>query len=185
MLWQPALVSPHSWYPTLNLLCSHAHGHTDAVSWQRNKAGWLYRQCLRGWHHLGGFTAIQGLGLIFFLHTKAKMELITTYIEQVAQIHQEVWRISLRDHTAQDVTGNSQFWLHAGPVSSTLTFAFCCFCYYKHTKWPASGNPAHLCLNVKPKCLCSGLCPPVAGYRKEEVIYPLLEAGHSRRYLWD
>ena len=169
MLWQPALVSPYSCYPTLNLLCPHAHGHTDAVSWQRNKAGWLYKQCLTGWHHLGGFTAIQGLGLIFFLHTKAKMELITTCIWQVAQIHQEVWRISLRDHTAQDVTGNSQFWLHAGSVSLTLTFALCCFCYYKHTKWPALENPAHLCLNVKPKCLCSGLCLPVAGYRKEKI----------------
>ena len=26
-----------------------------------------------------------------------------------------------------------------------------------------------LCLNVKPKCLCSGPCPPVDGYRKEEI----------------
>ena len=26
-----------------------------------------------------------------------------------------------------------------------------------------------LCLNVKPKCLCLGACPPVGGYRKEEM----------------
>ena len=87
----------------------------------------------------------------------------------MAQIHQEVWRISLRDHIAQDVIGKTQFWLHAGSVSLTLTFAFCCFYHYKRTKWPASENPAPLCLNVKPKCLCSGLCPPVDGYRKEKI----------------
>ena len=27
----------------------------------------------------------------------------------------------------------------------------------------------HLCLNVKPKCLCSGPCPSVDGHRKEEI----------------
>ena len=40
-----------------------------------------------------------------------------------------------------------------------------------------------LCLNVKPKCLCSGPCPPMDGYRKEEINTPPPKASHSRKYL--
>ena len=46
-----------------------------------------------------------------------------------------------------------------------------------------------LCLNVKPKCLCSGKHPdPVhlwMATRKKKLTHPLPEAGHSRRYLQD
>ena len=44
-----------------------------------------------------------------------------------------------------------------------------------------------LCLNVKPKCLCSGKHPdPVhlwMAARKKKLTHPLPEAGHSRGYL--
>ena len=44
-----------------------------------------------------------------------------------------------------------------------------------------------LCLNVKPKCLCSGKHPdPVylwVAAEKRKLTHPLPEAGHSRRYL--
>ena len=41
-----------------------------------------------------------------------------------ALLHSVVWR-------SLPVTGKSQIWLHVGPVSFTLTFAFCCFCSLK------------------------------------------------------
>ena len=58
--------------------------------------------------------------------------------------------------------------------SFTLTFASHCFCS-KNTKRILCihndlflGN-LPLCLNVTPKCLWSGLCSPVDGYRKKEI----------------
>lgn len=69
VLWQPDLASPsRSRYPNLNLLWPRACGHPG----KGTKVGWLCRQCLTGWYHLGGFIAVQGLGLIFFLYTKLK-----------------------------------------------------------------------------------------------------------------
>ena len=57
-----------------------------------------------------------------------------------------------------------QFWLRAGSVSLTLTLVFCCFCYYNHTQWPASENPAPL-PDLKLKCL---------GLTHREIIRPCL-----------
>ena len=59
--------------------------------------------------------------------------------------------------------GGSQFWFRVGTV---FWLAFCWFCYYNHTEWPASENSAPL--PVKLECLCSEPCPPVDG-RKEEI----------------
>ena len=66
------------------------------------------------------------------------------------------------------VTRKSPFWFHVGSVSSTLTFASCCFC---SLSMPKSLPPGTLtfCLNVKPKCLCSGIWPSVDDYKKEEM----------------
>ena len=64
-----------------------------------------------------------------------------------------------------------------------LQLAFHCFCYYNHTGWLASENPAPL-PTVKLKCFCSGPCPPVDG-REEEINIASAKACHSRSYLRD
>ena len=81
-----------------------------------------------------------------------------------------------------------------------LTTCWICFFYFNlcfrlllftqrilsiHNGLPRGTLP--LCLNVKPKCLCSGKHPdPVhlqMAARKEKLTQPLPEAGHSRGYL--
>ena len=90
------------------------------------------------------------------------------------------------------VTGKNKMWLHVGSVSFTLTFASRCFCSLKEYCLYCNGLPQGnlpLCLNVKPKCLCSGKHPAPAhlwmAARKKELTHPLPEAGHSRRCLQD
>ena len=84
------------------------------------------------------------------------------------------------------VTGKN--WPHIGSVPFTLTFCFLVLLLTerilpKHNGLPWGNLP--LCQNVKPKCLCLGPCPPVDGYRKDNINISSSRAGHSGRYLQD
>ena len=88
------------------------------------------------------------------------------------------------------VAGKSLIWLHVGSVSFTLIFASHCFCSLKVYCLYINGLPRGtlpLCLNVKPKCLCSGKhLDPVQLWmaaRKKKLTHPFPKAGHSRGYL--
>ena len=78
----------------------------------------------------------------------------------------------------------------------------CCICFFyfnlcfplllfTKTILPIHNGPPRgtlpLCLNVKPKCLCSGKHPdPVhlwVAIRKKKLTHPLPESSHARRYL--
>ena len=91
---------------------------------------------------------------------------------------------------APTVTGKSQLWLHVGSVSFTLTFDSRLLLFTKRIRSIHNGLPQGalpFCLNVKPKCLCSGKhLDPVhlwMATKKKKLTHPLPEAGHSGGYL--
>ena len=68
------------------------------------------------------------------------------------------------------MTEKSQFCLHVGSASLTLTFPLLLLTkkiLFIHNGLPWGTLPLYL--NVKPKCLCLGACPPVGGHRKGEM----------------
>ena len=171
MLWQPALVSPYSWYPILNLLWPRAHGHAGATSWPRNKAGWLRGRCLTGWPRLGGFIAIQDLGLIFFLYTEAKKGIyynmnITGGSDsprglenQPQRLHSSGQHKSIQNHVTSPDQARHHCFLHhwaepcslcsivtgTGPHSTAVSGTpWCCHCHHQSTSLISAGWGTHI-----------------------------------------
>ena len=77
-------------------------------------------------------------------------------------------------------------WLHVGSVF-VLTFLPAAF-IHKRILCIHNGLPWETCPSVwmlNQNAFFSGLCPPLDGYQRKKLTYPLLQAGHSRRHLQD